>query len=59
MTITIRLKTDNAAFEDDQDAEIARILAEYLLTVGRFGFDSRKLRDINGNIVGTVKVTGR
>ena len=58
MTITIKLNTDNAAFEN-KDAEIVRIL-EWLgndwQAIHSEGV--RNLFDVNGNKVGTVKVTG-
>jgi len=55
MTITIRLKTGNAAFEDDKDAEVHRILREWLADGAR----ARPLYDYNGNKIGAVTVTGR
>ena len=58
MTITIRLKTDNAAFED-KDTEVSRILARIAAEFYSFGPSPSKLRDSNGNTVGTVTVTGR
>lgn len=59
MTITIRLSTDNAAFED-RDAEIGRLLhiVAERQRLGR-GIDGVKLLDYNGNTVGSVKVTGK
>ncbi len=57
MTITIRLKTGNAAFEDDKDAEIKRILQERL--INDWPFDRTTLIDANGNTVGSVTVTGK
>ena len=70
MTITIRLKTDNAAFTDpdagerDRDAqeyardeEIRRILQTRL--VNEWPFDRTTLIDSNGNTVGTVTVRGK
>ncbi len=57
MTITIKIATDNAAFTDDKDAEVYRIMAEWLETVGKGrGFHDANLRDINGNTVGKVVV---
>ena len=64
MTIMIRLKTDNAAFEDDKQAEVTRILAgiveshERRMSRDRGNYTSN-LYDSNGNIVGTVTVTGK
>lgn len=57
MTITIRLKTGNAAFEDD--AEIVRILARVAREYYSFGPQPTSIRDINGNTVGSVTVTGK
>jgi hypothetical protein len=63
MTITIRLKTDNAAFEHDREEEAFRIAREgldRLLIHGRpksrLGYG---LRDSNGNVVGSVTVKGK
>lgn len=63
MTITIRLKTDNEAFEGDRELtafKIAQSGVDRLVTFGRpksrIGYG---LRDANGNTVGTVKVTGK
>ena len=56
MTITIKIKTDNAAFED-KDAEIKRILQKRL--VDDWPFDRNTLVDYNGNTVGSVTVTGK
>ena len=53
--ITITINTDNAAFEDDRNAEVARILDEIKemdMTVAKDTF----IRDINGNSVGKVVV---
>jgi hypothetical protein len=58
MTITIKLKTDNAAFSDDYHGEVTTIIraAALKVAVGERAFN---LHDSNGNTVGTVKVTGR
>lgn len=54
MTITIRLKTDNAAFED-RDTEVTRIVREWLDQCRYRGpLLSMPLRDVNGNTVGSV-----
>lgn len=55
MTITIKLDTGNAAFEGDRDEEVLRILTHWLTTNMRF----TGLYDVNGNKVGTVKITER
>ncbi len=61
MTITIKIKTDNDAFQDgNKDAEIGRMLSRWLAGAA---FDppngTEPLRDSNGNTVGSIKVTGR
>lgn len=60
MTITIRLKTSNAAFEDRMD-EVTRILTEWAqgLAVRGVILGTKPLRDVNGNMVGSVTVTGK
>lgn len=56
--ITIKINTSNAAFSDgNRDTEIARILerlAREWYSVG----DGHKLRDVNGNTIGAVTMTG-
>lgn len=47
----LTIKTDNAAFADDPEAELARILADVAERVAD-GEMSGKLRDANGNTVG-------
>lgn len=63
MTITIRLTTDNAAFDNDRAShahtEIARLVAEVARRFDTDGPFDGPLVDINGNTVGTVSVTGR
>lgn len=49
--LTIRIETDNAAFDDDGLAEIQRILSEVVTRLGT-GKKSGMLRDTNGNTVG-------
>lgn len=57
MTITIRLTTDNAAFDEPYtDAEIARILERCAQRWYSFGPTPSKLYDSNGNAVGTITV---
>ncbi len=61
MTITIHISTRNAAFEDDRDGEVARILREYLREATRLGVQrlgAVTLQDVNGNTVGSVRVRG-
>ena len=59
--ITIKIKTDNAAFDGDNlGIEVARILrrlADYLESYTVEEIIS--IRDINGNTVGSCKVTKR
>ncbi len=60
-TVVIEINTDNAAFEDDAGAEVARILRELATRYeneGFFAFHSsgdRTIRDINGNVVGSCR----
>ena len=71
MTITIRLKTGNAAFTDPdadekdreaqdaaRDTEVSRILHHWLDRWDGSGGPTY-LRDANGNTVGSVTVTGK
>lgn len=59
---TLKIYTDNAAFEDCQGTEVARILrvaadaveGSHMLT----GSLEQNLRDINGNKVGSWKLSG-
>lgn len=55
---TLRIETDNEAFADCPKAEIARILRETAdrLESGRY---VNKLRDLNGNIVGSAELLVR
>ncbi len=48
---TLTIRTDNAAFRDDYNTEIARILEEVADRV-RDGAISGACRDVNGNTVG-------
>lgn len=58
MTITIRIKTGNAAFADgDKDAEVRRILEGVVEAMPIQGTIS--LYDYNGNRVGDVTVRGK
>jgi hypothetical protein len=53
----LELETDNAAFQPQWGAEVARILREVADTVEPIGFrpDGGNLRDINGNLAGYWK----
>lgn len=55
--ITITIDTDGAAFEgDNYEPEVIRILTRLSERIGG-DLDGYKLRDINGNTVGAVKVS--
>jgi hypothetical protein len=58
--ITITIETDNAAFEDNREAEVARILADYARRLAdglaNLPLTTQPLRDINGNTCGRVEV---
>lgn len=53
--LEILISTENAAFEDSPASEIARILRE-LADCFEQGDPPERLRDVNGNTCGTVKV---
>lgn len=62
MTITIKINTENAAFEGpNKDTEIARLMQKIADRFSEGGSDYAKgnLRDYNGNTVGTVTVRGK
>jgi hypothetical protein len=54
--IEILITTENAAFEDSPATELARILHKLAECFERDGIPPYRLRDINGNTCGTVKV---
>lgn len=61
MNITIKINTDNAAFEDDPGAEVARILGkvtgDFLLNPDIATVQHRTpLLDVNGNTIGYIEV---
>lgn len=56
MNITIKINTDNAAFGDDPEAEVARILRATALHFEQSGLEDRPLYDSNGNGIGSVAV---
>jgi hypothetical protein len=59
MTITIKIDTGNAAFSDgNQEAEVIRILSEWVNRIPRGGYDCN-LYDYNGNRVGVATVRGK
>lgn len=47
----VLIKTDNAAFDDNRDLEVARILRGVVADLEQ-GVSARNLRDVNGNHVG-------
>lgn len=57
MKIVIDIKTDNAAFEDD-DMQLFNIISDAQSAIV-IGHREGNLRDINGNTVGKFKVTGK
>lgn len=56
MKIIIEMKTGNAAFEDDPNGEVLRILAALVTRWSEEGIEDRSLRDFNGNRVGVATV---
>lgn len=58
MTITIKINTDNAAFED-REAEVERIIKDWARQAQFVAGCSQPLRDYTGNTVGSVTVTGK
>lgn len=57
MRVTVKIDTDNAAFEDCDGAEVARILRELADRIDNEPLgkkDCRFARDINGNRVGQL-----
>lgn len=49
---SLNFATDNAAFTENREAEIARILREIADNVQRGPYESGRVRDGNGNSVG-------
>lgn len=56
MRVTITIDTSNAAFDNNQTTEIQRILCDIANKIADFGIREKVLRDINGNIVGELKI---
>ena len=56
--LTIKIKTGNAAFENNDYEECARILEEAALKLRQCNKDFILL-DLNGNVVGNGKLTKR
>jgi hypothetical protein len=62
MKATITVTMDNAAFEDRQSCETARILRELADKLDSHTvrhLDGTKLYDTDGNAVGTFKLSGK
>lgn len=61
MKLTIQINLGNAAFEGESGPEeVARILkhaAEYVRSTGLCRGDEKRLLDVNGNHVGTLKLS--
>lgn len=60
MTLTITIDMDNDAFADDNGRETSRILRELSSRVKDWTLeagDYKKIRDINGNTVGSLSVS--
>tara|TARA_X000001382_G_scaffold22330_1_gene13626 strand:+ start:493 stop:669 length:177 start_codon:yes stop_codon:yes gene_type:complete len=56
MRLNLVLDTDNAAFEGDQlGPEVSRIFEDLAKEFSYCTLLDRKLRDINGNTVGSIK----
>ncbi len=58
---TVAINTDNAAFNDDQEKEVARILFELTAKIRDEGLVSNqiiRLKDANGNRVGFAALEG-
>ena len=55
VTIHINVCTDNAAFDDNADVELARIVQKAVQYVNAKKGISRKLFDSNGNRIGEIK----
>jgi hypothetical protein len=53
--ITLRIRTDNHAFEENLYSETARILREFANQLDNKCIPSI-LKDINGNIVGNINI---
>lgn len=57
MKITITIDTNNAAFEDNTEAEVARILKKIVEKIANGeDVDGKKTIDFNGNVVGQVSI---
>lgn len=54
--ITLKIQTDNAAFEDNPEYEVARILHALAESVESYGLVDLPAMDFNGNKVGWLRV---
>ena len=54
--ITITINTENAAFDDCPEEEVKRILHELAYSIDNSGLTEKKIRDINGNTVGSITI---
>jgi hypothetical protein len=60
MKLKIEIRLDNAAFEEPNGPEAARILRDLAMDLAEGHHEPgtiRNLRDVNGNVVGYAKVT--
>jgi len=61
MKIQININCDNDTFGDDPNAEVVRIFRELALSLDLLEYGApltaRRLRDTNGNLVGSFTVT--
>ena len=58
MRAAISITMNNAAFDDEPEIELARILRDLAARVER-GYDQVNLRDANGNKVGEFKIVNK
>jgi hypothetical protein len=55
--VKIEFKTGNSTFSDEaKELEIARILKKIAYQIAT-GYDNDKIRDINGNTIGSWEIT--
>ena len=54
--VSIRIETENAAFEGDPAFEVSRIIREYAEHINVNGLVPKVLFDVNGNKVGEANV---
>ena len=54
--LSLHIESANEAFQEDHMAELGRILIETGQRIANGGYTSR-LRDANGNTVGTIAIT--